>query len=221
MQINKTAQTSFQGGFRLMNLSTEARTQLPNVVKQRRQIFDSINKRGDVFITVRDEADYKIAKFIKEHNIDFELYPSISTKSGLDTERPWEVEELIASLKEKPITTMTQVNKHLVNQKRLKYIKAVSQNYTDKILGAIRVSNKDCIENVKGVTIVTDNELQRKVYISPPSEFNIHYVRVQPKSIDKIVERYAIDSEGNILARYQTPDAILEFNKRFNKLVIK
>ena len=69
--------------------------------------------------------------------------------------------------------------------------------------------------------VITDSEYGRDIIISPPSKLNIHYVKVVPKSVDKIVERYAIDSDGNILSRYQSPDGIMKFNKNFNALLVK
>lgn len=221
MQINKTAQTSFQGGFRFPQMPTVARNELENFITTKKQIFDNFCRNGDVFLVTRDKTNFKVAEFIHKHNLNFEFYPTINTKCELDAEKPEGLVALLAKTKEKPITTKTQLRKSLTYQKKKEYLEVASPKYTDKILNAIRISNKDSVEHIKGAIVVTDKEFQKKVYISPPSKLNIHYVRIQPSSMDNIVERYAIDSEGNILARYQTPNAILEFNKRFNNLLVK
>lgn len=221
MRIDKTSQTNFQGGFRLMNLSPEVKNEVPNILKKHRQIFDNFERQNDVFITVRDEANYKVAKFIKEHKIDFEFYPTINTQSGLDNERPWELTNLIAITNYSPIKTLNQYRKFEAKVKRENYIENNSPIYINNILKALCIDNKHQITNKKGAMVITDSEYGRDIIISPPSKLNIHYVKVVPKSVDKIVERYAIDSDGNILSRYQSPDGIMKFNKNFNALLVK
>lgn len=222
MQLNKTTHyPSFNGGFRLKNIPVEARAELPNVIKKGRQIFDNFEKQGDTFLVVRDEANAKVAKFIREKNLDFEFYPSVNTKCGLDDEKPWLLRRLLTTLNETPITTMSQLKKSFNKQKRTQYIESKCPEYTNKILKSLRINNENPQQIIKGSIVVTDKEFARKVYISPPSKLNIHYVKVKPDSLNLSSERYAIDSNGNILARFESPDAIKIFNERYNKLVIK
>ena len=221
MQINNVSNTNFQGGFRLINVSPKVKNELPNVIKKHRQIFDNFEKQGDVFITVRDEANKKIIKFIKDNKIDFEFYPTINTKSGLDNEKPSELTNLIEQIKDVPIKTMTQFRKYTDAMHRKHYIKKHAPEYTDKILKALCIDNKHPVKEVKGAIIVSDKEFNREILISPPSKYNIHYVKVVPKGVDGMVERYAIDTDGNILSRYQSPNGMKMFNNKFNSLLIK
>lgn len=221
MKIDYSRKTNFQGGFRLINLSPEVKEQVPSIIKKHRQVFDNFEKQGDVFLVVKDVANTKVAKFIKDNKINFEFYPTINTKSGLDTERPCDLTNLIANIKDTPITNFSQFRKNVVMQKREKYITNNSPEYIDKILKTLCIDNKHQINNIKGVMVITDKEYNRKILISPPSKLKIHYVKVESEILDNPIERYAIDSNGNILATYQTPNGIMTFNKRFNDLLLK
>ena len=134
---------------------------------------------------------------------------------------PEEVSKFLSKTKEVPITTRSQLRKYFSKQNYSKMIEAKSPIYVDNILNALCVENKYTIRNVKGVSVINDVEFQRKILISPPSKLNIHYVKVEPKGIDKKVERYAIDSDGNVLTTFQTPEAMKIFNSRFNALMVK
>lgn len=221
MYSNQISQTSFNGGFKLKNLSPETRAEIPNIIKKGRQIFNDFGKEGDVFIVTRSEADKKVSKFISENKIDFEYYPSITTKSGLDDERPSELARLLASLEEPPITTMAKMKRFFKKVSRQNYIETKSSEYTNKILSALCINKNLPINMKKGAIVAVDKEFQRTIYISPPSKLNIHYVKVQPDSVNKSAERFAIDSEGNILTRFDSPDAMKIFNERFNRLLLK
>ena len=94
-------------------------------------------------------------------------------------------------------------------------------NVTANILKKLCIDNKHPIEYKKGAVIITDNEFNRTILISPPSKLKTYYVMVRPESVDGIVERYAMDGKGNILATYKSPDAMRTFNKTFDKLLIK
>lgn len=221
MQINNYSNTNFQGGFRFTQIPATARNELAEYITTKKQIFNNFERQGDLFLITRDRTNHKVAQFIKRHKLDFEFYPSINTKCGLDTQEPEGLTQLLATIKEEPIRTLTQLKKSLVKQKRTKHIEENSPQYTDKVLKVLCIDNKHPTKNIKGATIISDKEFNRKIYISPPSKLNIHYVKVESMLADKSAERYAIDSDGNILTKFQTPDAIKIFNQRFNKLLIK
>lgn len=221
MHINRTTQTNFQGGFKFPQMPIEARTELGNFITTHKQVFENFTRKGDVFLVTRDRTNFKVAEFIHNHNLRFEFYPSINTKCGLDTEKPEGLAELLSTIKEEPITSKTQLKKNLTRQKLMERIKDKSPQYIDNVLKALCIDNKHPIKNYNGISIISDNEFQRNIFITPPSKLKIHYVKVEPVSLDKTVERYAIDTDGNILAKFQTPDAIKTFNERFNKLIIK
>lgn len=221
MQVNNNINTSFKGGFRFSQMPISAKNDLAEFITTKKQIFNDFERVGDVFLVTRDMTNYKVAQFIKKHKLTFEFYPQVNTRCGLDTEKPEGLSKFLAIIKEPPIKTVSQLKKSLINQKRSDYIEQKSPAYIDKILKTLCIDNKHSINDYKGGKIVIDNEFNRKIYISPPSRFNIHYVMVKPDSISGDVKRYALDSQGNILTKFDTPDAIKLFNKRYNDLLVK
>ena len=220
MQIDKITNTNFNGGFRFINMPLEAKKQLPELIGKK-QIFYNFEKEGDVFLVTRDLSNFKVGQFIKRNKFDFEFYPSINTKCGFDDEMPEVLSAFLDKLKENPITTRSQLRKYFSKEKFTNIVLSQSPKYVNNILKALCIDNKYKTKIVKGISIIEDTEFQRKILISPPSKFNIHYVKIEPKGYDKKVERYAIDSNGNILTTFNTPEAMKIFNNRFNDLIIK
>ena len=96
MNIQRTSNQNFCGGFRLRNVSDEVKTKIPELINKRgKQVFNNFENTNDVFVVVRDKYDRIVAKFIKDNGISLEYYPQISTKSGLDTECPELLSELL------------------------------------------------------------------------------------------------------------------------------
>ena len=221
MNINNINETNFKGGFRLTGVSSELKNEIPKIIKKHRQIFYDVKTPNDVFITVRDNIDLTVANIIRKNRLNFEYYKTINTKSGLDDEKPEKLVALLRKTKEAPITTMTQLNKHIADRKIAGTLEQKSPEYVATVLKTLQIKNKNDIKETRGVRIVTDSEFNRKIYISRPSKLNIHYVKIVPDSLDLLVKRYAIDGDGNILARYQTPDGIKIFNTRFNQLLLE
>ena len=221
MQINNYSNTNFQGGFRFPEIPTTAKNNLAEFITTKKQIFNNFEREGDLFLVTREKTNHKVAEFIRKHKLKFEFYPTINTKNGLDTEKPEGLSALISTVKEKPITTLNQLSKALRKQNRTHSVNSKRAQFTDNVLRALCIDNKHPVQTIKGATIISDKEFNRKIYISPPSKLNIHYVKVESMLADKSAERYAIDSDGNILTKFQTPDAIKIFNQRFNKLLIK
>ena len=170
---------------------------------------------------VRDEYNSKVINFIKKHKIDFEFYPTISTKSGMDTDFPEKLSELLSSIKEPPVKTLTQCKKFDVRKKREKYIEDKSPEYINNILTKLCIDNKHPIKNHKGAMVISDQEFNRTIMIAPPSKLKTYYVKVSPNGIDGMSERYAMDEKGNILAKFVTPDEMMLFNKKFKEQLIK
>ena len=71
----------------------------------------------------------------------------------------------------------------------------------------------------KGVVTIKDKANDGLVKISPQSKFGISYVYVKPSNKYDPIMRYAIDSEGNKLATFQTPEGIKKFSENFNKAI--
>ncbi len=215
MQVNFNSNTNFKGGFRFPSMIAEAREKLPAITK-RKQIFYDFEKPGDVFLLVKKETDYQVAKFIRENKVPFIYYPQLDTKCGFDTERPSELSEKLKTMKPSSAQSRTSLKKAIADNLKLDEINRTKTDYIDKILNGLCIDNKE--ENkktlYKGAVIVTDNEFKRKIYISP-SDKSIHYVIVKPDLKTESIKRYAMDSEGNILSTYNTPEGIQRFNKMF------
>ena len=223
MNINNIGSTNFKGGFRFPNMPAEAKEKLPEVVKKRRQIFDNFEKSGDVFYTVRDKSDGKLIKFIQNHNLTFEYYPQISTKSGLDTEEPQKLSKLLKDTRPTPITTLTQLKKAISGRKNDGKTLLASDKDIEKIFETLELELDKVKTTVSpsGCKIVKDLETGEKIWISPASKNNIHYVLIEPKSLEQNVERYAISKDGQILAEYKSINGIKQFKENFNSTLIK
>ncbi len=223
MQINSINQTNFEGGFRFRNMPVNLKETLPELIKNRRQIFNDFENPGDVFYLVRDSADYKVMKFIQNNKLKFEYYPEISTKSGMDTEKPEELSKLIRRIKQNPITTTTQLKKAVNINTKASRIKSADDENIEKILKTLKLEFKEykITTLTNKCKILTDSETGKKVWISPPSKNGINYVFVEPKSLDFNTERYAIANDGKILARFCNPDQITQFKKNFAATLAK
>ena len=222
MNINNCTNLSFNGGFRFRAIPKDALEKLPNITPKGKQIFYDFENKGDVFLTIKNEYDYKALKFIKEHNLNFEYFPNINTKSGLDNEKHEPLSELIRKTNISPITTKTQLTRLLAERKKLENINYHAPQYIDKILKTLYIEPQNISINlIKGAQVITENQSGRKIIISPRDKFDIYYVKVLHNDSAKSVERYAIAEDGMILSKYSSPEGIKSFQKRFNSLLLK
>lgn len=219
MKTDNVSSINFNGGFRLKSLNPEIRAKLPEEISKKGvQIFDNFEKPKDVFVLARDKYDLRIAKFIRENKINFEYYPQINTKSGMDSEKPELLTKLIENLES--ITSMTQLRKAISNRNSL--VEQKSSEYINNILKALKIDNPcGTIRSKHGAKIIDNKDFERRIIISPPSVHNIHFVIIQPYSLDKNEERYAINSAGDILATYKTPAGIKKFSENFKNTLLK
>ena len=224
MNIQST-DINFQGGFRFKNLPQEAKIKLPEISKRGKQIYENFETQNDVFLLIRDKYDKRVVDFIKEHNLNFEYTPLINTESKMDSEKPELLSQLIKDLKPKFVSTIDEVNEIIakrIKPKKNKVKQIIEEEpykkEISKILKSLCINDSLKIKQIKGISIIEDSEFSRKIYITKPSEKNIHYVIVEPFSKNKNTERYAMDSSGNILCRYKSPDGIKYFDTKFNSL---
>lgn len=222
MNIQNNSRQSFSGAFRVRKPSEKTVTELSGLIRGKgKQIFENFENTSDMFIVVRDEHDRIVTKYLKDNKLPLEYYPEINTKSGLDSQEPERLSKLLKNKEiNTPLTTITQIKKYINNTNRSNFIKKESPIYIDNILKSLCIDNKHEIKTVRGAQIIIDTEFDRKVFISPPSKNNILYVKVQPNSANKNVERYAIDRQGHILQSYKTPEGIKKFTKKFNSLLL-
>lgn len=219
MQINNISQNSFNGGFRFINMPTEARNKLPNIMNKGKTIFDNFEKKGEVFLIARDSYDGAIANFIKENKLNFEYYPSINTNLGI-LYKEERLTNALAKIKEPPIKTLAGL-RECIEQRGVQSIYEKTPEHIKNILKTLCIDNKHPIQDYKGCNRIIDREFNRTIYISPASKFNMHYVKIQPNSKNQTAERYLMDQKGNVMARFKTPEQMLEFDKRFSALLNK
>ena len=218
MNITNNYNTNFTGGFRFPNMSIEAKDKLPELVKKKRQIFNDFENQGDVFFVVRDFQDKNVLEFIKDNNLKFEYYPQISTKSGLDTEKPEILSQLLQNMKPQKVKTLEQAKKIIKSKISASKTVQTKDSNIETIFKALKldIKNPKTTTSISGCKIIEDPETGKKVWISPESKYGINYVLIEPKSLDFNVERYAISKEGEVIAIYNSPDGINQFKKNFN-----
>ena len=215
---------SFKGGFRVLNIGEANKSELNNMFKRGKQIFDNFEHEGDVFITLRDSLDKKMMRFIKDKGLNFEYYMKINTHSGLDNERPQELSRLLSVYKDPVVKTLEKL-KEVVNAKDRNIIdlfepKLCTPSVSERIVRKLHISfNPKNLSQKKKLMVYNDRPFNRKVLISPENKFGDYYVVVMPNSKNLSQERYLVSKKGDIINPYNTPDAIITFSKNFKELV--
>ena len=67
-----------------------------------------------------------------------------------------------------------------------------------------------------GLHVVTSSVGKERAFISPASKNGFKYVMYMPESLEENVKRYAVASDGTILAEFKTPQEILQFKENVN-----
>lgn len=230
MNINNINNTNFQGGFRFRNIPKEAKEALPDIAKRGKQIFYDFENIGDVFLVARDNLDLRIAKFAKKHKLDCEYYPEINTNAIFRLDQP---ETLSNALKGKIVEGVNRVKKYrkishdpqkvVIDPANVKPApQKINTDFITNILNKLFISTEKIkVKDKYGAKIIEDTAGKRKIYISPADENNIHYVLVDSTSADFLRERYAMNSDGEIVKRYSSLDDIKPFNEKYNSLLKK
>lgn len=99
METKNISNANFRGAFLLKPQTPQVREAIPDIVKKGRQIFRDIKSDGDVVLVTKDKFDSRIGKFIETEGLQFEYYPEISTKSGLDDQKPLGLKNLLKEKK--------------------------------------------------------------------------------------------------------------------------
>lgn len=217
--INRT-NTNFKGAFILKNANQSVKDKVPHIIKQGRQIFYNIKHDGDIVLVVRDKYDKRVCEFINNEKTAFEYYPEISTKSGLDDEIPEGLKKLLNTKNNCVISNLNILNKFLLSgvvhlNRQIEYLQ--------EALNTLRLNVEKLkikIDN-KGIFVIRDEQKQRTIKSS-----GIHggctYVCVIPDSKWQETERFLVGRNGKeIIKEYNTPNEILEFNKKFKKIIAK
>lgn len=231
MQVQNSTNTNFKGGFRFPNMKTTARTQLPSIFKKGKQIFYDFERKGDVFLLTRPEKDYDVAKFIKKHRLNFEYYPEISTTTRqLDSEIHEPLSEMLSELKPHKISNFEDMMLNIKAKLRAENIaksglKAgidpARLETDDRLLLNVGISISKGKHMIKdGIHMITGSNGE-KALVSAPSKNGFRYIMYQPKSLEEEVKRYAVASDGMIIAEFKTPNEIAQFKRNVNATLIK
>lgn len=226
MQIsNNKTNTNFQGAFRIKPHNTKAKIEINALFTQGRQIFRNVLEKGDEIIVLRDQYDKRVGKYMKENNFkEVEYYPTINTKSGLDSEEP---QNLIKLMKEKAAEVKTEFEDILTTikgQKRAtkprdsKKIKKVAvMKEVEMIANALRLNIEKPVINLgKDFTHVRDNQKLRTIEVIRFG--GTSYVHVKPDSLNEDSIKCIIDGKGNVVKRFNSPDEISSFMRTFRNL---
>ena len=231
MQVQNSTNINFQGGFRFRTMKTSAKTELPNLFKRGKQIFYDFENKGDVFLLTRLDKDYHVARFIKKHKLKFEYYPELSTTTRqLDSEIHEPLTEMINELKPKKITSFDEMICSIKERLRAENIAKSGLRpgidperiTTDsKILSELGINVQNAKHSVKdGLHMITGKNGE-KALVSAPSRNGFRYVMYQPKSIEEEVRRYAVASDGMVIAEFKTPNEIAQFKRNINATLTK
>ena len=133
------------------------------------------------------------------------------------------ISKLLKDTRPTPITTLTQLKKAISGRKNDGKTLLASDKDIEKIFETLELELDKVKTTVSpnGCKIVKDLETGEKIWISPASKNNIHYVLIEPKSLEQNVERYAISKDGQILAEYKSINGIKQFKENFNSTLIK
>ncbi len=217
MYTKSVSTVNFNSGYRFKNMPVEAKKELPKLINKGKVIFENFEKKGDVFLVARNSYDDRLINFIKEKRLDFEFYPTISTDLMVQ-DNPQKLSQILLDLNSKPIRTINGI-RETIKERFEKVLQEKSPKHVINILKTLCIDNVNPIENYKNGLRIVDKEFARTIYITKPSSWGMHYVKITPSDKNSTVNRYMMDADGNILAKFDTPDAIRLFGQRLSELM--
>lgn len=211
---------NFKGAFWLKQPTKTVKRDILPVLGKHRQIFNNFTQEGDILYITRKGCDKNVAEFITHHRTEFEYYPTLSTKSGFDDEKPKEALEIISKCGTKPITKRGQLAEYFklkpfdyaVNTKR-------KNNTITQSLKALGLDSKETVVKEKnGYFVIKDAKGNLLAKISGPGQYGISFAYVEPKNFDESPLRYAIRN-GEIIFQYTSESGRKQFLINYNKAV--
>ena len=150
--------------------------------------------------------------------MNFEYYPEISTKSGLDDKKPLKLTQLLCLKDNCVVKNLKLLNKFLSDNP----VHLSKQNeYLHETLNTLRlnIENPKIEVNQKGIFTIRDEAKKRTIKSSGFSNGN-SYVYMYPDAAWEDSKRYLVGANGKqILKEYKTPNEIREFNNKFKKFI--
>lgn len=222
MQIlnNNISNTNFTGAFRIKPQDVKAKAEIPAMFTQGKQVFHNVLEKGDEVIVLRDNYDKRVGKYIQENGLtNLEYYPKINTKSGLDDEQP---EGLIQLMKDKTAEIKTELEDIVATisgQKGIRRPKKFrAEKEVKKIANALRLNIENPeITTSKNVTRIRDNQKGRTIEVIATNPAT-SYVYVKPDSLNEDSTKCIINTQGQVVKRFETPKDITKFMKKFKEM---
>lgn len=227
MQIQNISSTNFNGGYRFIGMSAEARAELGNVVKKGKTIYDSFQGNpNDVFMVAKDNFHNAILLFIQKHNLKCQYYPEVKSSMDFKLGYPEKLEQIIENQTPEEIVFDEGTIKKLFEYQRRTYVNQHEKDYVPNILGILKLDmdTSTCREK-RGVKIFQNKNHTKDIYVSPPDENGKHYVKVFSKvssSSQDPAKFYEVNlSENKVIDYTNKIDKWSEFKQKFNESLIK
>ena len=221
MQIQKIDNsTNFKGAFRINPAMKTAKSELPELFIQGRQIFRDILEKGDQVIVLRNSYDKRVGEYIKNNGAEgIEYYPAINTSSGLDDQMPDKLRELITDKSNEIVTGLNEILERITTQKKsCKFKKHRVGNELEKISNALRLNIENPkITMSKASSIIRDEEKKRTIEVIVTTSKST-FVYVKPDSLNEDSIKCVLDGSGNLQKIYNTPKDAMRFLKKFSEL---
>ena len=215
--------TNFKGAFFIntKNMSPKMKSMLMGAVGEHKKIVfnDFGNKEGYNLYILKNSKDYNFANFIEENKIRFKYMPEVDTKLQFEPSRP---EDVVEYLKNNPQNVITKISDLIeyVNKNRFTNRERKDSHISNlkKLLNSLHINIEGtAAKDARGVTKIVDNANHKLVLISPFSKNDVRYLLYENPHEKTL--HYAIDKEGNIIAKYNTPDGIIKFKEAFKNAI--
>ena len=218
MNINNTSNTNFKGTFILNPQNLKTKEAIPNIVKQGRQLFYNIKHPGDVVLVTKDKYDRRVSDFIGSKKLTFEYYPEISTKSGLDSQKPFGLTKLLCLHDSCVVKNLKLLKRFLSGNPP--HLNKQSEYLSDTLKTLrLNINNHKIEVNNKGIFTIRD-DAQKRTIKSTGFKDGMTYVYIRPDAPWGDSKRFLVGQNGKkIVKEYQTPREIMEFDRAFKKII--
>lgn len=189
----------------------------------KRITFNNYRNKDTVLYVLKNSKDYGAANFIQKNRIKFQYLPDVDTKLRFEPQFPELVTKYIKDTKPRIINKISElmdfVSKNRIHN-RAKYGSESNWNKYFLQKNNINITGK-AVKDSQGVTTIKDEINSGKAVISPESKLGTRYVFIKPGNKYEDPMYLAADKKGNIIAKFVSPDEILNFRIQFKKAIKK